>query len=237
MMLVDLAGLLNELPQDATPREYRQAIVEDNLLGKRTLSTRRSAAKLLPQLYALDARVPLFRALRYLWDKDPAGRPLIALSCAVARDPILRLTASSVLAATPGEMVDKGELAEAITRSVPGHFSTSTLATAARNAASSWAQGGLLQGHRLKQRVRPKATPGAVAYTLLLGYLSGASGQRLLNTFWIRLLDTPRDRITELAEQASARGWIVYRQAGEVVEVRFPALLTAEEEEARREPD
>ena len=80
-------------------------------------------------------------------------------------------------------------------------------------------------------------TPATVAYALLLSYLAGASGQMLLTTFWAQLLDTPKAELAALAAEASARGWIAYRQPGHVVEVRFPELLTPEELEARREQD
>jgi hypothetical protein len=36
----------------------------------------------------------------------------------------------------------------------------------------------------------------------------------------------------ELAEQASRRGWIVCNRIGTVVEVRFPQLLTPQQQEA-----
>jgi hypothetical protein len=71
----------------------------------------------------------------------------------------------------------------------------------------------------------------------VLGYLAGASGQFLLNTFWTRILDLPADRLRTLAVEASTRGWIKYRQSGSVIEVRFPTLLTPEEENARHGQD
>jgi len=71
----------------------------------------------------------------------------------------------------------------------------------------------------------------------VLGYLAGSSGQMLLTTLWTRLLDLPSDRLTALVAEASRRGWIKYRQSGSVIEVRFPTLLTPEEEKARYGPD
>lgn len=237
MMLKDLQGLLASAPAQATHNDFRRAIVEENALGKRTVTTRRRAAQVLGQLYALDPGVAIFRALRFFWDREPPARPLLALLCANGRDPILRLTAKAVLPAKREDVVDKSALEETITDAAPGHFAPSTVQKIARNAGSTWTQSGHLQGQRVKRRSRPKATPAAAAYALLLGYLAGASGQMLLSTFWAQLLDTPKDQLASLAADASARGWISYCQSGQVVEVRFPDLLTPEEMEIRREQD
>ena len=41
----------------------------------------------------LGDQVTLFRLLRYFWEVDSPGRPLLAFLCASARDPLLRVTA------------------------------------------------------------------------------------------------------------------------------------------------
>ena len=128
-------------------------------------------------------------------------------------------------------------LEKAVGQAAPGRYNPSTLGKIARNASSSWTQSGHLQGRQVKRRVRPSVTPATVAYALALGYLAGASGQMLLTTFWAKLLDAPKDQLASLAADASARGWIAYRQSGQVIEVRFTNLLTPEEQEARREQD
>ena len=236
-MLAELEALMAAVRHGSPRTLFRRAIIEDNVLGKRTVSTRRKTARLLAQLYGLDPGVTVFRALVFFWEKDPSGRPLIALLCAASRDPLLRLTTGAVLPARPDDIVPKTDLEKRISQVAPGHFATSTVQKIARNAASSWTQSGHLQGRRVKRRARPKVTPATVAYALLLGYLAGASGQMLLTTFWAQLLDAPEAELTSLAADASARGWIVYRQSGHVMEVRFPDLLTPEELEARREQD
>lgn len=209
--------------------------MDDNVLGKRTLATRRESYERLGWLYALDPTVSIFRALRFFWQRDQEGQPVLALLCTSARDPLLRMTASTVIRTPFGETLSNSAMEEAITLGAPGRFNEATQVKIARNAAASWAHAGYLQGHRNKVRVRPTITPATVAYALSLGYLAGASGQTLLTTFWAQLLDTPKDQLTSLAAAASARGWIAYRQFGQVIEVRFPGLLTPEEQETRRE--
>src|SRR5687768_9619218 len=75
IMLVDITALLNALPPTASQGEYQQAIMDGNVLGKGTASTRLWAWKKLRELYSLDLEVPLFRLLRRYWDVGTASRP------------------------------------------------------------------------------------------------------------------------------------------------------------------
>jgi hypothetical protein len=68
-----------------------------------------------------------------------------------------------------------------------------------------------------------------------LGYIAGLRGESLVNSEYTRLLDCSFDRTIELAEDASRRGWITLKRVGQVVEVLFPNLITAQEMEMLRE--
>ena len=149
-MLAELTTLLASVPSSASKAERRSAMVSGNVLGKKTTSTRKSTAQRLSELYALDPSVPLFRLLQMFWKDDPAGQPLLALLCASARDPLLRITAGPVLQARPGDIVAKKHFEEAVSRQARDRFTPSTLQTIARNAASSWTQSGHLSGRRVK---------------------------------------------------------------------------------------
>ena len=83
--------------------------------------------------YVLDSGLPMFRALRDLWDHNPQGQPLLALSCAIARDPSLRTTAEVILDAPAGSTVTSEMLARAVEQQNPGRLMTSTLAKIGRN--------------------------------------------------------------------------------------------------------
>jgi hypothetical protein len=233
MMLAELRDLLDAVPIDAAKTVYRGAIMDENVLGKRTIATRRESYERLGWFYALDPKVALFRILRFFWERDKEGRPVLAFLCASARDPLLRMTANTVLQTPLGETLSNTAMEEAIALGAPGRFNAATQVKIARNAAASWSHAGYLRGRQKKLRVRPTITPATVAYALVLGYLAGASGQMLLTTLWVRLLDTPKEQLMSLAAAASARGWIAYRQSGQVIEIRFPDLLTPEEQEAR----
>jgi hypothetical protein len=127
-MLAELTTILASVPASASKSERRSAIVSENVLGKKTTSTRKSTAQRLSELYALDPSVPLFRLLQVFWKDDPAGQPLLALLCASARDPLLRITAGPVLQARQGDMVATKHFAEAVSRQARDRFTPVYLA-------------------------------------------------------------------------------------------------------------
>lgn len=230
MMLEELTLLLSHVSEFDAPRsEYLRAIEEDNCLGKRSGKTRTLTAKHLIELYSLDPSVAIFRALRYFWSRDREGRPILALVCAYARDPILRMSALPVLRAKSGERISREEVEEYIDDQESGRFSKATLKSTAQNANSTWTQSGHLVGRVRKYRSKAQATSGSASYALFLGYLTGARGTALFETEYARLLDCPPSRAMELAEDASRRGWIVFKRIADIVEVLFPNLITPEE--------
>jgi len=226
IMLAELRLLLNATPPTANQRQYRTAILEDNVLLKKTVTTRRESLARLRELYGLDRGILLFRAMRDLWDQREA-QPLLALLCALARDPILRVTSDFVLTMPPSLAVTGPDFADVVRTAFPDRFNAITLATIGRNAASSWQQSGHLEGIRQKTRSQITSQPAAVAYALLLGYLCGERGANLFTTTWAQLLDTPQSTLDLQAFAASQRGWIDYRRIGDVVDISFSWLMRA----------
>src|ERR1039457_7119444 len=68
MMLAELAAVLASVPQGSGAAEYREAILQQNVLGKNTDSTRKESLRRLRELYALDEVKPIFKLLRKLHD-------------------------------------------------------------------------------------------------------------------------------------------------------------------------
>jgi hypothetical protein len=228
-MLTELRALLANCRPEATRHDYLGAINEDNCLGKRTVATRKLSSQRLSELYALDPRVPLFRVMRRFWYTDKDGNPILALLLALARDPLLRVTAEPVLRMRPGEELARQPMTDALHRAVGSRLSESTLDKVVRNAASSWTQSGHLKGHGRKVRQRVTATAAATAYALLLGYLTGTRGAALFETLWVHVLDTPAGELMQLAMDARRLGLLEMRQSGGVVEVAFSRLLAPDE--------
>jgi len=237
IMLAELHALLDACSETATREEYRAAIVEENVLGRRTHQARRVTAQKLSELYGLDPSLPVFRGLRRMWSVDAATRPLLALLCAFARDPLLRHSAATVLPLTPGDRLAVTRFAADLSSAIGDRFSEKTLATCGRRIGSSWSQAGFLEGGTMKARKRPEVAPATAAYAMFLGYLDGYRGQRLFSSVWARLLDRSEVELTSLLGAASRRGLLDYRATGSVVEVRFGAWLTREDQEIVREQD
>ena len=235
MMFDDLQHLLGATSTERSYQGYREELDEENVLGKRTAVNKEHTAWKLKALYGLDPSITVFRLLRYFWDLDEgAGRPLLALLCAAARDPLLR-SLDPVLLRTPvGAPLDIESVETLLQGTAGERFTEKTRRSIARNAATTWRTSGHLEGRqRIRTRVSP--TPAATAYALALGYLEGLRGTLLFTSHWARLLDAPVEDLREMAGVASQNGWLVYRGIGDVVEVRFPDLWTPEEHELLNE--
>lgn len=224
IMLEDLRSLFSALPVTANYDSYRTTIVEENFLQKRTRSSRSRGLRQLRELYALDDRLPMFSALRELWDADHEAQPLLAMLSAAGRDPIVRASAGIVLSAHYGDLVTSEMFEVAVNSAFPDRYSPGVLARIGRNLASSWQQSGHLTGKLHKVRAQALSRPTAVAYALYLGHLCGARGDQLFTTLWCQLLDAPLHLLHEQAIVASRYGWIDYRHAGNVTDITFRHL-------------
>lgn len=236
IMLRELTTLLETISNPKVSFDnYKKAIVEENCLGKPSMATRRYTADYLRALYALDPNAILFRSLRYFWDRDLSGRPLIAFLCAYARDPLLYRLTHFALDLAEGNIPSKHNLEELIENNYPGRFSPVMKSSLGRNLLSSWTQAGFLNDKNPKIRSKAMPSSGSTTYALLLGYLKGIRGPLLFETDYVRLLDCSSFCAIELAEEAARRGWIVFSRVGNVMDVSFPNFLNSQELELIRE--
>ncbi len=208
MMLAELTRALERLPADAPTKSYTAAIVDENLLGKRTRSTRQRTAKRLIELYALDPRCPIFRVFRSYWSGAAEGRAMLAFLLGCDRDPILRECTPQVLGIPQDQVGTPPDIETWLGEKYPGRFRPTTQCSTAKNLASTWSQAGILRGTTTKHRSQSVVTPVVTAYALLLGYLGGLRGGRLLDSSWATLLDRPHTAIIDSAIAASKQGWL-----------------------------
>ena len=225
IMLEELSLLLEAAPVDASREDYARCVIDDNCLGKRTAATRRLSLQRLTELYGANRRLLLFRVLGDLWQRDEISRPLLALLLALARDPLLRATASVVLRSPYGQEVRRQSVIEAVSHVAGDRLNPQTTATAARNALSSWTQSGHLRGRSTKVRERVRATPASTAYALLLGYATGRGGLLLFEAPWCAVLDATADELMEPALAARRLGLLDLKQSGPVIDVSFATML------------
>lgn len=219
MMLAELTDVFDEVPADAAREDFLHAIVEDNVLGKQTGSNRRLTFQRLSELYALDPGVPIYRVLRRVWDADEAGRPLTALLCALARDPLLRASAPVILAMPAGAELSRSDMIRGLQAGTDARLKDSVLDKVARNAGSSWTQSGHLTGRVRKIRRRVSASVGPASLAFWLGSMQGFAGSDLLGCAWARALDATQPRLVELALSARQAGLIHAVAGGDVVEI------------------
>jgi hypothetical protein len=229
MMLAELRAVLEDVPKGSGAAGYREAILERNVLGKTTDSTRRESLRRLRELYALDEATPIFGLLRRLQAVDATGLPLLALQVAWARDPLLRATTRPVMDASEGERVETASLAQAVEAVFPNQYSELSRNQTARHAASSWTQSGHLAGRAKKTRQRIKPTAAAVAMALFLGDTAGYHGAAVFSNPWCHVLDLTPDRAKAMGIEAHRAGLLDLRAVGEVVELSFPLLAEFQE--------
>ena len=229
-MLADLSRLVDHLAdQVITPANTRQAVIEDNVLGKTTVRTREASLRYLARLYTLDETrgpgrlfFPLFRA-------QPAARGQLAAIQGLARDRLLQVSLPIILNLMEDQLIDWSTLALQL-EEFEVNLRETTRKSSAQNLLSSWGQAGWLSP-TLKKRRRPLTPlPEAVALALYLGYLEGNRGLALLGSRYVQALCSSPDTLDELAYQASRRGYLTYRRIADVLEIQFPQLAPLETE-------
>ncbi len=224
MMRTELECLLRAVPEAAPDSAYSEAVVEQNALGKDTVSSRKKSFAHLRDLYGLSSQIPLFSALRILHRLSPDSIAPLACLAVLARDPLLRATSDAVLSRTEGHAVSPADLIPALEKEFPSVYSPKSLLSIAQNCASSWAQAGLLQGKARKTRVHPMPSPAACVFAFLLGEVTGHHGAAVFSSPWCRALDLDSDGARRQGFEAHRNGWINLRAIGDVVEIGFPCL-------------
>jgi len=224
MMLRELRALLAAVPGAVSYEDYASAVLVGNVLDKATSATRAKTLLHLRHLYMLDNTVPIFAALRELWTNDPDAQPTIAVLCASARDPLLRVTADYVLDAPIGTRITPEDLALQVAEAFPGRYRDLTVHHIGQNTASSWNQAGYLEGKVRKLRTRPTPTSMALAYALYLGHLEGRAGPALFDTLWVRIVGGDDVWIRDTTAELGRAGWIDYASSGGMIDIRFSHL-------------
>ena len=90
MMFLEMRMLVHAMPLVVSLNDLVNAIVEENILEKPTLSSRKKSLRHLFELYGMDPTKALFRVLWNLGHTDIDSLPQLCLVCAYARDPQLR---------------------------------------------------------------------------------------------------------------------------------------------------
>lgn len=223
MMASELSSILTAEPLELS--DLRCLVLEANALGKSTAAARSGALRHLRSLYGLGKHFVVTDALRLVWRIEAEGRPILALLCALARDPLLRDSSGAVLEVPIGQRAGASEIAQLLARRHPDRFSPAMLKSLSQNCASTWTQSGHLTGKVKKLRTRARPTPVAAAYAALLASLAGFGGPALIASPWLDVLDVSASERLSLLRRAEGHGLVRVRAAGDVVEVVVEPLL------------
>lgn len=226
MMLAELELVLAALPTGSSSHDVREAIIEENVLGKATRSGRKNSATKLIDLYSFDGANPLYSAFDVLWRESSVSRPVLAVLFAQCRDAVLRASAQPILSTPIGGTVTKEQLYRSLLAGFSSKYAETTLQSTTRNVASSWRQSGHLQGKSHIVRTKAPADFHALSFAVLVGYLRGLRGQSLLSSDWIRLLDLEHAELDTGLSEAHRHGLVTSRKIGEVIDIQpGPGLL------------
>lgn len=216
LMLAEIAELMRAGATDAT--DFRSRVLDENILGKATSSGRESVFKNLSSLYGLSTVPLLTRVFLRLAKDDNAGLKLLAVLIALARDPLLRDTASTVADAAVGVSIQWPSFAAKFNAVYPGRFSEKMVRSLSQNCASTWTQSGHLEGSgKVRRRVHPSASAAALA--ALISTVCGFSGPAILSSGWFRILDLSPDTAMDALRSAEVQGLARLRSAGDVIEI------------------
>jgi hypothetical protein len=235
MMFLEMRTLVRSMPLTVTKDDFTKAIVDENILEKPTLSSRKESLIRLTQLYGMDPSKALFRVLWDLGHSDLDSLPQLCLVCAYARDPQLRHSFELIRTLRLGEVLARADMEQHLENGFPGRFSRATKASMARNVNTTWTFGGHLAGKVKKTRRLPEPRPVSAAYAMFVGYLTGLRGERLLNSTFAPLVASNRSQLQAALSLASARGLLSLKQAAGIVEFDFSNLLTSAEQELLHE--
>lgn len=219
MMLSELESVMGALVSGANPKDVRNSILEDNVLGKATRSGRKNSATKLIDLYSFNPEQQLFHAFEILWRDASKSRPVLAILLALSRDTVLRASVETVIRAPIGSAITKEQLYKSLLSGFASKYAETTLQSTTRNIASSWRQSGHIKGENPIVRVKAPADFHAFAFALFIAYLRGLRGQNLLDSSWVRLMDFDSGELEAATAEAHRHGLITSRKIGEVIEL------------------
>ncbi|MBV5304384.1 MAG: hypothetical protein JZU70_09335 [Chlorobium sp.] len=237
MMLNEMHLLVSSLPLTVSIPDFAKAIVDENILEKPTLSSRKMSLSHLVELYGLDQSKPLFRVFWDFAHADGDSLPQLCVVCAYARDPQLRYSFEFVRNLHQGEVLSRIEMEQHLENGFPNRFSPAMKKSMAQNVNTSWTFSGHLEGKVKKIRRLPEPRPVSAAYAMFAGYLTGLRGTRLLDSPYASLVSSTRSQLQAALSLASAKGLLSLKQAAGIVEFDFSNLLTPKEQELLHEPN
>jgi hypothetical protein len=234
MMLTEITALLPKL-QSLSLEESKSKILDENILGKPTFSSRQKTLRNLTDLYTLEGKYTLFRIMHQFAALTPESIPQLGLVFAFCRDDQLRSSFAVIEKLKLGETLPLSTMIDHFENAWPDRFSIAMKSSLSQNVNTTWTVSGHLAGRIKKTRTLPVPTLAGVTYAMLAGYLYGLRSFSLIDSVFAKLVSNNREEIFPLLQMASIRGWCRFRQAGGVIDLDFSPLLTPTEQGACHE--
>lgn len=225
MMFDEIGLLLGTGARSAT--ELVHAALVENVLGKSTKNSRNLTYRHMVSLYGFNTQPALTKVFMGLWKEDLAGRRLNCLLVALARDPLLRDTASAILGTPIGSQLHRQQVETTFNSAHPDRMSEKTVRSLARNCNASWTQSGHLEGRVKKIRRRVSPTPSNAALAALIATACGFGGPSILSSIWLQILDLNPDQALDCLRRAEGLGLAKIRAAGDVTEILVRQSIAA----------
>jgi len=228
----ELEALLAVAPPDASPEDYRELLLRQNVASKGTSTARMWAWKRLKLRYALDSALIEHRAFRAAMraSADAHERGLLCFLMFARTDRLFRevtLECVSPHLAREGTVIKPAAIEAAIRGRAEAsglRWSASTLDRAHKHLLAALKDFGLIRGARTRRTVRPRPGEYVTLFAARLGRYEGLTDRQVLESRWFRLLGLDRDQVADLFYAANRAGILGFRMQADVVELSLPPL-------------
>lgn len=205
---------------------YQKAL-ESNVFGKKSSDGVKQTSNFLTKIYSFDTQLPKFKAFKYFWKICSANeKPQLIFIYAFTEDHLLFESLDVVRNHNPGEKVAVEVFKENLEKYYPNKYSKVTSHSIGKNLASSWKQGGFIEGKSKNIRVQPDISFTVSAFAFFLAFLQGERGEFILNNPIVKSLCLSESRLRELAIEAAKQDLLQYQFGGNVTTFSFTELLS-----------
>lgn len=234
-LFTDLSLLLSHQARALDSVEYRNLVVEENLLSRTSISARKKTWKELRSRYLLDATHPLFQAFWREWERcvsDPergqTAYCLLALNDRLVADLGQTLMFSLIRQAPSGLRVS--DVQSFIERSIPQHpevgsWSDNTKLAVAQKYSASIRDFGFAEGRQKKVTIRPALYGPPVRLLIRALRLNGVKDTELILSPIFRILAVDRMEVIDALSNLNRRGELRFKMQGDIVDLDLGSVI------------
>lgn len=228
----EVEALLDAVPEDASPTELRDLVIDANITGKASAAARVKTWTNLKARYVLDPAVPEYRAFVAAMGatSSPDEHGLLCLLMLARTDRLFRevtLECISPQLARPGTVIDAAAVQEVIAAQAAASrakWTASTIETARQHLLSALKDCSMLRGSIIKRTLAVRPGTAAVLLAARLARLEGLTDRQVLAACWFRLLGVDSDQAVNLLYRAAQQGALGFRLQADIVELSLPPL-------------